>query len=906
MEDFTMLGETEPEEERERSASGRRAALRRSVTFVAICVLATCALMLGASSAAAGTPPRLPSSYTELPLESGSAQQETTDDAESASPIGPLRARPAPGAGIDQPIGLDPVLAPSAAIVGPVPGPFRSFDGISNSQQSPLFGTLKLPPDTTGDIGPNHYVQAVNTSYAVYSRDGTLLAGPIALAGAGGLFDPADAVSGIDLCDDHNRGDPVVLYDELADRWVIGQFAFALDGGNNPMAPYHQCVAVSQSGDPLGDWWLYEFALSPTATEFPDYPKLGVWGDAYYLSANGFNITLPTAASVGGFAAALERSEMLNGDPADIVLIGPSTSPGDQLFGLLPADVDGGAPPVGAPGLFLVLEDTNFGAPADALRLWSATVDWSGTPSLTLTQAGFIPVADFDSALCTGSRNCIPQPETAVGLDPLSGQLLHRLAYRNFGTHQSLVTAHVADASGTDHAGMRWYELRNSGSSWGLVQSSTFAPDSDHRWMGSIAMDASGNIGLGYTTASATTFPSLNYAGRYASDAAGVLTQGEGTLVAGGGSQMSTTNRWGDYSTLSVDPADGCTFWFTSAYYPVTANALWHTRIGSFSLLSDPSLTAAAHSAGAWSAEPTVDLALTGANASCGVAGYSSAWSTDPAVPADAIADVDSTATALASPELAEGVGHYVRVRTIDARGNAGDGTVLGPFLIDLTSPAKVRIATDGLEPFQPARRFPIAWSAEDPLSGVAQYDVRFRRAPSTSGFGARKAFKKDTAKSKGSFAGKPGSTYCFSVRADDAAGNGSGYSGERCTAVPLDDRALKGKAGWKAAKQPGTYRRTVLKSSRAGASLFKRGIRARSVALIATRCGRCGQVELRHKGRLLGIVDLSKKPFGKKTVNPVPSSKRMRRGKVTVTVVGSGRRVIVDGLAVSRARWDR
>lgn len=879
-----MLGRTESPRER----SSALVALGLAVALLAS--------LVWTPSARAETPPRHPSSIIEEPL-------DVERGGEVAPRIGPLRARPAPGAGVDQPLGLDPVRAPAAAIVGPVPGPFRSFEGISNSQQSPLFGSLKLPPDTTGDIGPNHYVQAVNTSYAVYTRDGTLLAGPIAFAGPGGLFDPADAVTGIDLCDDHNRGDPVVLYDELADRWVIGQFAFN-DFGSGPVAPYYQCVAVSQTGDPLGAWWLYEFELSTTATQFPDYPKIGVWHDAYYVSANGFDITLPTAAAVGGFAVALERAEMLNGEAADHVVLDPSTSPGDQLFGLLPADVDGVAPPPGAPGLFLVLEDTNFGSPQDGLRLWAATVDWS-TPSITLTQAGFMPVAPFDSALCAGSRDCIPQPETAVGLDPLSGQLLHRLAYRNFGTHRSLVAAHVADASGTDHAGMRWYELREAGGGWQVVQSSTFAPDANHRWMGSIALDASGNVGLGYTTGSATMFPSLNYAGRYATDAPGSLTQGEGTLVAGGGSQMSTTNRWGDYSTLSVDPTDGCTFWFTSAYYPVTANALWHTRIGSFSLLTDPALTATGATAGAWTSSSTVEVALAGAAASCGVSGYSTAWSNDPAVPADAAVDVDAAAPSVTSPPLAEGLGHYVRVRTIDGQGNAAVGAVLGPFLIDLTSPTRPRVDPDRLEPVQTTRRFAVGWTADDPLSGVAQYDVRYRRAPSTSGFGARKPFKTDATKSKGSFAGKPGSTYCFSVRADDAAGNGSSYGRERCTAVPLDDRNLKGKSGWARLKQRGAYKRTGLRSKQFGASLFKRGVRARSIALIATRCGRCGKVEVRHRGKLLGVVDLSARPFGKKTVNKLPSSRRIRKGKVTLTIVTAGRRVVVDGLAASRARWN-
>ena len=310
-------------------------------------------------------------------------------------------------------------------------------------------------------------------------------------------------------------------------------------------------------------------------------------------------------------------------------------------------------------------------------------------------------------------RRCtkrIPQANTLIGLDPLSGQLLHRLTYRNFGSRQALVTTHVTDASGVDHASMRWYELQNTGAGWSLAQQSTFAPDAEHRWMGSIALDASGNVGLGYTTSSNATFPSLNYSGRYATDPANVLTQGEGTLVAGGGSQLSTTSRWGDYSTLSVDPTDGCTFWFTSTYYPATANALWHTRIGSFSLLTDPALAAAAHTPGVWSSDPTVELALAGANASCGVAGFSVAWSTDPTVPADELADADAATTAVVSPTLAEGAGQYVRVRTVDGQGNAAVGSTLGPFLIDTTAPAELAI-TPELPAFQKRARFAVRWT---------------------------------------------------------------------------------------------------------------------------------------------------------------------------------------------------
>lgn len=897
------------------------ASRRPDALLVALALTLTAGLLLEPAGAA---PLRLPSTPIEL---DPTGEPDAEPNGEQPERIGPLRARPAPAAGVAQPSGQDAALAPANALVGPLPGPSRSFEGISNAQQSTLFptasapGTLKLPADTTGDIGRNHYVQAVNTSYSVFSRDGTLIAGPIPFADtfvdsqvngtlfapglfSGSSFDPGDA-SGL-YCDDHNRGDPVVLYDESAGRWVIAQFAFALSG-EVPTPPFKQCVAVSKGEDPTAGWWLYEFELSNNLSTFPDYPKLGVWNDAYYLSANSFDLTQSPAGAAGGFAVALERSAMLVGGSARMVT-DPSTQTDKRFFGLLPADVDGADPPPDAPGLFLVLEDDNYPPfTVDGLRLWSASVvNWSDPNGLDISTSRFMQIAPVDSMLCNQERNCIPQPPVpgaTYGLDPLSGQLLHRLAYRNFGSRQTLVATHVADAnSPTNHAGMRWYELQNAGSGWSVVQTSTFAPDEHHRWMGSIAMDASGNIGLGYSTSSATRFPSINYSGRFASDPLSVMTQGEGTIVAGGGSQKSNSSRWGDYSTLSVDPTDGCTFWFTNLYYPVEATALWHTRIGSFSLVSDPALISSTHPPGTWSSNRYVEAKISDARANCGIAGFSTAWSGDPDVPADAVVNLDAAATSVWSPKLAEGE-HYLRVRTIDAKGNAGPGSTLGPLGIDRTPPSRASIDPTRPEPFQTTRRFPVAWSAEDALSGVASFDVRYRQAAKASGFGARKGFRSKTRKSKASFVGKPGSTYCFAARAYDRAANRSRYGKEHCTAVPLDDRMLRGRQDWKALKRKKAYRRTALLTTRRGATLSARGVRARTLALIATRCGRCGTVEVRHAGRLVGTVDLATKPYGAGLVNKLPGTKRVRNGSVTMTVVSSGRRVVIDGLGINRIR---
>jgi hypothetical protein len=185
--------------------------------------------------------------------------------------------------------------------------------------------------------------------------------------------------------------------------------------------------------------------------------------------------------------------------------------------------------------------------------------------------------------MCLGSRNCIPQSGTTRKLDAIADRLMYRLQYRNFGTHQAMVLNQTVDVNSTDRAGIRWYEMRNSGGGWGIYQQGTFSPDTTGRWMGSIAMDSSGNIGLGYSASSSTMFPAVRYTGRLATDALGSMTQGEGTIINGTGSQTHTASRWGDYSSLSVDP-DGCTFWFTSEYLATTSLSSWRTRIGSFTL----------------------------------------------------------------------------------------------------------------------------------------------------------------------------------------------------------------------------------------------------------------------------------------------------------------------------------
>ncbi len=431
---------------------------------------------------------------------------------------------------------------------GRTPAPLFTFEGQGE------FGAV-TPPDTNGDVGPNHYVQMVNLSFAIYDKAGNLLVGPLnnntLWSGFGGP------------CETDNSGDPVVLYDDMADRWMLSQFA--VSSGQS------MCVAVSTTPDPTGSYYLYEFPMP----DFPDYPKFGIWPDGYYL---GTNTGFPNQY----YAHVFDRVAMLSGAPA-----------GHQYVGSLPnfpmpADADGQTPPPpGAPGTFYThLKNGYPDHPAgpDRLALYEFAVDWVTPANTTFNLVTELPISAFNYTVCGFfAGDCIPQPDTTQRLDSVSPWPMVRLQYRNFNSYETLVGNFTVDVDGSDWAGIRWFELRRSGPTpWSLYQEGTFAPDADHRWMGSIAMDGSGNIALGYSVSSDTTYPSLRYATRLRSDPLGVL-QPEMTLYPGGGSQTGPYDRWGDYSAMSVDPVDNCTFWYTNEYHNVSDTSFnWNTRIGTF------------------------------------------------------------------------------------------------------------------------------------------------------------------------------------------------------------------------------------------------------------------------------------------------------------------------------------
>jgi len=449
--------------------------------------------------------------------------------------------------------GPDPVVqsGPAAAAA---PAATNSFDGLGEGFTGPqgTFSVNFAPPDTTFSVGPNHIVEMVNSSFAILNKSGTVLYGPATnntLFGGFGGF-----------CETTNDGDPIVRYDAMADRWILSQFANA----GSSSGPYLECIAVSKTGDPTGAYNRYSFQFS----KFADYPKLSVWPDAYYVTYNLFSGNTFSGAEV----CAMDRSKMMQGLAASQQCFTTSTAYG----GLLPSDVDGSRPPpAGEPDLVVAVGTST------TLATWRFHVDWATPANTTFTGPAAMTVASY-SAACGGGA-CIQQPGTTLALDSLADRLMFRLAYRNLGDHESFVVTHAVTA-GTG-AGARWYELRPLGGGVAVYQQGTYAPDTNSRWLSSAAMDRSGDIGLGFSVSGSVLHPSVHYTGRLATDPLGQMTQGEGSLVDGAGSQlMQPRNRWGDYSNMDVDPVNGCTFWYTNEYLAEDGTFNWHTRIGSFSL----------------------------------------------------------------------------------------------------------------------------------------------------------------------------------------------------------------------------------------------------------------------------------------------------------------------------------
>lgn len=613
----------------------------------------------------------------------------------------PRRARPLEGDLQPEPwTGIDPLLEAQQAFFGPGPG---IVVGLNFNGQG--FSGVN-PPDTVGDVGPGHYIQMINGGggalVTVHDKStGAVIAGPFALDGLGS----GNCAAGL--------GDPVVLYDPLADRWVLSEFS---SSGNR------LCVYVSRSPDPVtGGWCAYQL----TAPGFPDYPKYGVWPDAYYVTTNESSPAI----------YAFDRENMILGTPttcgtarAAQRFTAPSL-PGFPFEALTPADLDGATPPPpGLPGIVMRHRDTEVHGPAgqpthDLLEMWAVDIDWTTPANSALVALPAIQVAEFDSDLCgLSSFSCFPQPGTGTQLDPLREVIMFRLAYRNFGSHETLVGNYVTDVDGTNRGGVRWFELRDTGAGWTLEQEGTYSPDATNRWMGAIAMDGAGNLMVGYNVSSASVHPGLRFTGRLAGDAAGVMTLAEQVLVAGTASNSS--NRYGDYSAMSVDPTDDCTFWFTGEWNGASS---WSTRIGSvkFDACGEPGFTL--------SATPPAAAVCAGADALFtvhvgSISGYDLPV-TLAALGAPAGATVGFSANPLTPPEATTmTVGNTAAIapgtHTITVQGTATDLSV-ETDTVDLTvvatSPGAPALTAPADGASGVANPAPLAWTA---VAGATSYVV--------------------------------------------------------------------------------------------------------------------------------------------------------------------------------------
>ncbi len=479
-------------------------------------------------------------SYTEDP---NAANEVTREELLGYHPKNdwPLHQKINPNA---KPSGLDPALQTRYSNSGVARAVGQSYDGMGYSSVN--------PPDPTMDVSANHVIQMINGSSGAYFKiwdktDGSVLMDQT-------YFDNFLGLPG-------GKGDPIVLYDQIADRWLMSEFA---NTGNK----LH--IAISVTDDPLGSWHTYIF----TTPDFPDYPKFAVWPDAYYVTTNEDDPAV----------YALDRTKMLDGDATatsqrftmpQVPTIGFQTATPVDLDGLL-------NPPVGTPGYIMRMVDDGWGVNIneDYLEIWEFDVDWDTPANSTLTGPDTLHTLPFDTDLCGyQSFSCIEQPNTNTNLDPLREVLMNRIHYRNFGSHASIVCTHVTDVDDTDHAGVRWYELRDT-MNWSIYQQGTYSPDTDSRWMASIAINEDGAIGLAYNVASENTFPSLRYTGRRTCDPLDIMSEMETSIIEG--SSHNGSNRYGDYAQMSADPTTG-DFWFTGEY---NASTQWSTRIASFNLTS--------------------------------------------------------------------------------------------------------------------------------------------------------------------------------------------------------------------------------------------------------------------------------------------------------------------------------
>lgn len=426
------------------------------------------------------------------------------------------------------------------------------------------------PPDPSGDAGLDRYVSSTNgpnntggTRLAVYDKNGTVIAPLVS-------FNSLGTQGG-------GSGDPIVLWDERSSRWFIAEMS---------TSPRSIRIYVSQTTNPIGTYFQYIIPTPQSAQNFPDYPKFGFWNDKLIMTSNEARVNASNPADAARNVYVFDRAAMVAGNAITPVSFWTDRPSGFTLQNTVPADVDGTLnPDAGSkPLLFRHRDDEiNPGSPdntKDFIEYWELDVNFSNPAASVMTGPLRINVSEFDSHLCSlGIVGCFAQPGTSTRLHAINQMLMYRVQYRRFASHESIVMNWVTDVNGADRGGIRWCEIRRTGTDWFLYQEGTFAPnDGLNRWMGTIAQDKNGNIALGYAVGSGSKFPSLRITGRQANDPLGIMTEPETEVATG--TNGSTQERWGDYFHMSVDPVNDENFWLNGMYS--TGGVLWRTRVANF------------------------------------------------------------------------------------------------------------------------------------------------------------------------------------------------------------------------------------------------------------------------------------------------------------------------------------
>ena len=766
--------------------------------------------------------------------------------------------------------------------------PIATFAGLSKSS-SCTGGTCGAgwPPDTVGDVGPNNYVEAVNTAVGIFDKFGTKLKSFT----FNNLFSNLPSTT---PCHGANEGDPTVVYDVLADRWIVADFAFHLSGGA-PVAPFYECIAASKTSDPTGSWWLYAVRTDPGGAGRPphgtlaDYPKMGLWPDGLYMGANLFRE--PSDAFVGTGFWAFNRQDLESGASLRrvVVFLANTTDP----FTPLPANLRGATPPPGTPEYFVSESQTAF-----KLEVRKFTVHWSGTPTGTLSGATTVGQASYTFT----NPVIVPQPNTTNKLDSLLDRLMMQAQYRRIGTQESLWAVHTVRTSTTSPTAIQWEQVNVTGGTVSKtpVQQQIFnhAHDGLYRFMPSLAVDRLGNMAVGYSTSNNAQFPSLAYAGRLVSDPLNALSQGEAQMIAGGGSQKNNCggapcHRWGDYTAMSVDPADDCTFWYVGQYYANQTQGTagnWQTRIGSFKFPGcvPGTFTLNVSKSGTGGGTVTSD----DGHINCG--GFCSfSYNSGDTVHLTATANATSSFGSWHGCDSVVGTQCNVTVnanRTVTASFDSSDTT---KPTAKLTKPSATVTFSKSIQ---------LQWQASDTGgSGLDDVDIRVKSAKFNAGFGSftQPASLQHLTGTTKTFTGQAGTSYCFSVRARDNAGNVSSFSAQKCTMIPVDDHTMTASAGWtRQSGLSGPFLGTLSNTSKGGATLKLSSVHAKQLGVMVKMCSGCGTFQILIGTQSLGFGNTDGSGFAVFTTAAFSS---VRIGNIRIKNVTASRKIQIDGLVATQ-----